>query len=94
MIDDTVTVDIGDAFSCTYSGAGNSNALGLNITMAVLGPYDKGDKVEIVYRTADGAKGYLEADYRRSRDDYYNVSLKGCACRPKADEKVLWAVYS
>jgi hypothetical protein len=44
--------------------------------MAVLGQYNAADKVEVIYRTASGGTGSIQADYRRARDAYYSVS--GC----------------
>ncbi|KAG7527325.1 hypothetical protein FFLO_07046 [Filobasidium floriforme] len=72
-IDDTILVDQGAAFTCKHSNGG------INITVAVLGPYDPKDKVEIIWdkvsdptRTSRGES--LLADYRRARPDTpYNV---------------------
>ncbi len=75
LIDDTIMVDIGDAFTCNYAGTANNGAQGLNVTMAVLGPYSSADKVEVIYRTGSGGVGSILADYRRARDPYYNVSI-------------------
>ena len=74
-IDDTIMIDIGEAYTCNYAGTANNNAGGLNVTMAVLGPYDSGDKVEVIYRTSSGGSGSLLTDYRRARDPYFNVSF-------------------
>jgi hypothetical protein len=59
--------DTGAAYSCVY------NNVGLNITVQVLGPYNKNDKVEIVFDLAsDTTKTTygtpLKASYRSARD--------------------------
>jgi hypothetical protein len=72
-IQDTILVDVGPAYTCKYSGDANNNANGLNVTMAVLGPYNAADKVEFVVRTDSGDKT-VRASFRAARDAYYNVS--------------------
>lgn len=79
IIDDTIMIDIGDAYTCNYAGVANNNAQGVNVTMAVVGPYNAGDRVEVMYRTSSGSKGYLLADYRRPRDAYTSVSWISCS---------------
>ncbi|BEJ17734.1 hypothetical protein CspHIS471_0700020 [Cutaneotrichosporon sp. HIS471] len=71
-IDDTVIIDVGQAYTCTYSGEANQNAAGLNVTMVTLGPYNADDKVSVIVRTKSGAKLNLKATYRGARDAYYN----------------------
>jgi hypothetical protein len=64
-IDDNIFVDVGQAYTCKYG------TTGLNVTMAVLGPYDAADEVAVIVRTATG-KTLVPATYRRARDAYYN----------------------
>ena len=60
--------DQGEAFTCRHANGG------INVTMAVLGPYSPKDKVELLWdkisdptRTSQGPP--LLADYRRARAD-------------------------
>lgn len=45
------------------------------MTMAVLGPYNAADTVEVIYRTASGGTGSIQADFRRARDASYSVGV-------------------
>lgn len=75
-LDDSILIENGPAYSCQYSGEANNNARGLNVTVAVLGPYNVGDRVEVILR-ADPAlesKRYVRASYKGAMDAHYNVS--------------------
>lgn len=82
QIDDSILIDTGNAYSCQYSGTANNNAKGLNVTMAVLGPYNPGDRVDVILRAhpAIGTKKLVRATYRRARDQYYSVSMERLEC--------------
>lgn len=72
-LDDTIMLDIGNQYTCKYSGAENDNANGLNVSMAVLAPYNPADKVEVRYKTSSGEVKTLAANYLGARDAWYNI---------------------
>ncbi|EJT50710.1 hypothetical protein A1Q1_08262 [Trichosporon asahii var. asahii CBS 2479] len=71
-LDDTIMVDIGNQYTCKYTGAENNNANGLNVSMAVLAPYNDEDKVEVRYKSSSG-EHTLAASYIGARDATYNI---------------------